>query len=172
MVKRPGEQSLEGLDEDAVEWAIEEQGHARRESVRQARALREGIRERMVELERAIAAPAGADGAAWWDRVLECLGALRDAFQRHVAATEAPGGIHDEIVAYAPRLAHARDRLVHAHVEIATALDLLTAPAPPPGGVSEAREAVLDVLGQLARHRHRGADFVYEAYNFDIGGGD
>lgn len=142
------------------------------EAVQRARVLREDVQERMVDLERALTSPVGADETAWWDRMSAVLAALRDAFHRHVAATEAPGGLHEEIVAYAPRLAHARDRLVHDHVEIAAALDRLCASTAPHGGVNQGREAALDILGQLSRHRHRGADFVYEAYNFDIGGGD
>lgn len=48
----------------------------------------------------------------------------------------------------------------------------LCTPTVPSGGVGAAREAALDLLGLLSRHRHRGADFVYDAYDFDIGGGD
>lgn len=141
-------------------------------TVHEAKALREEIRGHMVKLERVLTGPAGPDEVAWWARVAGPLTALRDAFRDHVAVTEAPGGLHEEIVATAPRLTHARDRLVHDHVEITAALDRLCAESPPPGGLAESREALLEVIGRLSRHRHRGADFVYEAFNFDMGGGD
>lgn len=140
--------------------------------IHEAKAVRAHVRDCMTDLEGVLTGPVGADEVAWWNRMLVSLGGLREAFRRHVAVTEAPGGVLDEIVAYAPRLAHARDRLVHDHVAIRAALDCLCQPVLPPGGVDAAREAALDLLGLLSRHRHRGADFVYDAYDFDIGGGD
>jgi hypothetical protein len=125
----------------------------------------------MIELEAALMVPVGADGAAWWSKLLIPLTGLQEAFRRHVAVTEANGGLLEEIVDYAPRLAHARDRLVHDHVEITTVIDCLCSPAPPEGP-EDAREAARHLLGLLSSHRHRGSDFVYEAYNFDMGGGD
>jgi hypothetical protein len=142
------------------------------QAVHDAKAARKHVRDCMIDLERVLTAPVGADEAAWWDRMLVPLAALREAFGRHIAVTEAPDGVLDEIVGLAPRLAHARDHLRRDHIEIAAALDSLCTPALPAGGVAAAREAGLDILGRLSRHRHRGADFVYDAYDFDIGGGD
>ena len=39
---------------------------------------------------------------------------------------------------------------------------------PPP--VDAIRTAVLELLGEIARHRQRGADLIFEAYDVDIGG--
>ena len=142
------------------------------QAVHDAKAVRRHVRDCMMDVEGALTGPVGADEAAWWNRMVGPLAALQEAFRHHVAVTEAPGGVHDEIVAYAPRLAHARDRLVDDHVEITAALDRLCRPTIPSGEVGAAREATLHLLGLLSRHRHRGADFVYDAYDFDIGGGD
>lgn len=141
-------------------------------TVHEAKAVREELWDRMQELERAVTAAVGPDEVAWWSRVLGPLGALRGAFQAHLAVTEGPGGLYEETLGFAPRLAHARDRLVHDHVGITAALDQLARPSLPPGGAAEARDAALALLARLSRHRHLGADFVYEAYNFDMGGGD
>ena len=142
------------------------------EAIHEAKAVRVHVRDCMTDLEGVLAGPVGADEAVWWDRMLVSLGGLREAFRRHVVVPEAPGGVLDEIVATAPRLGPARDRLIHDHVAIKAALNRLFQPTLPPGGVPAAREAALDLLGLLSRHRHRGADFVYDVYDFDIGGGD
>jgi hypothetical protein len=36
--------------------------------------------------------------------------------------------------------------------------------------VDDVREAATALLGRLVRHRQRGSDLVFEAYEFDIGG--
>jgi hypothetical protein len=36
--------------------------------------------------------------------------------------------------------------------------------------VTRARELGTELLGSIVRHRQRGADLVYEAYEVDIGG--
>ena len=142
------------------------------EAIHEAKTVRAHVRDCMTDLEGILTGPVGPDEAVWWNDVLVSLGGLREAFRRHVKVTEAPGGMLDEIVAYAPRLAHARDRLIQDHVAIRAAMNRLGQPTLPPRGVPAAREAGLDLLGMLSRHRHRGADFVYDAYDFDIGGGD
>ena len=38
--------------------------------------------------------------------------------------------------------------------------------------VDDLRERATGLLGHLVRHRQRGADLIYEAYQTDIGGGD
>ncbi|HLF41545.1 MAG TPA: hypothetical protein VI854_08735 [Acidimicrobiia bacterium] len=152
--------------------AVEPAAGPASEAVRQAKALREGVRARMIVVEAAVTRPVGNDEPAWWAGVLEALTELRDAFRHHITATEAEGGLHDEIVRYAPRLAHARNRLVRDHVNLAAMLDSLCASSPPPGGATRARDAVVELLGRLSQHRHRGAEFVYDAYTFDIGEGD
>ena len=75
-----------------------------------------------------------------------------------------------------PRLAHAAEKLRVEHAVISAAIDrgsvAVRSAGEDPGGVEDAREAVLKLLQQLIRHRQRGADLVYEAYNVDIEAGD
>jgi hypothetical protein len=104
--------------------------------------------------------------------VMACLEDLRSALQRHVVETEADGGLLNQILTDAPRLANAVYRLRQDHVELSDAVAaLLIRPAPGNGDSAAIRDAGLSLLGQLARHRQRGADLLYEAYNVDVGGG-
>lgn len=119
----------------------------------------------MERLELALTAPADAH---WWDAFRDALEGLRDAFDRHVRLTEAEGGLLDEVVHEAPRLAHARDVLLDEHVDITKALEALGSV----DDVDAARSGAIAVLGSLVRHRHKGADLLYEAYSVDISESD
>ncbi len=93
-----------------------------------------------------------------------CLGDLRTVFDHHVRATEGPDGLLDETVAYAPRMARAAERIRDDHGEISALLATAMAAAPVRGA------HLVDLLARLHRHRHLGADFVYEAYHVDLTG--
>lgn len=135
------------------------------EDLGRVRAQREGVRRSMERLELALTAPADA---RWWDAFRDALEGLRDAFDRHVRLTEAEGGLLDEVVHEAPRLAHARDVLLDEHVDITKALEALASV----DDVDAARSGAIAVLGSLVRHRHKGADLLYEAYSVDISESD
>jgi hypothetical protein len=131
----------------------------------------------MGEVEGAVAAAASGRLEEWVSNLASRLEDLRTAFRRHVELTESPTGFLAEIVSDAPRLAHAVGQLRVEHEVIGAGIDealvsVRSAVRADDGSVSEAREKVLDVLRQLVRHRHRGADVVYEAYSVDIEGGD
>jgi hypothetical protein len=38
--------------------------------------------------------------------------------------------------------------------------------------VDAVREDVVDLLADISRHRHRGADLIWNSYDLDIGQGD
>jgi hypothetical protein len=118
-------------------------------------------------VERALAAPAGEPG--WRGSVMTRLAALREAFAYHIAVTEGHDGLYAELLVSAPRLAHGVDGLVRDHARLRHALDAVwvRAPAARP---QELRVWAGDLLRDLSRHRQRGADLVYEAYQTDIGG--
>ena len=121
-----------------------------------------------IELvDRALAAPSGEPG--WRGGVMSRLAALREAFAEHVAVTEGIDGLYAELLGHAPRLAHGVDVLVRDHTRLRHALDAVWVRAPG-ARPQELRAWAGDLLRDLYRHRQRGADLVYEAYQTDIGG--
>jgi hypothetical protein len=121
-------------------------------------------------VESALAAPTAEPG--WRGEVMTRLAALREGFAGHMAITEGAEGIdglYAELLGHAPRLAHGVDGLVREHRRLRRALDAVwvrAAGARP----QELRLWAGDLLRDLHRHRQRGADLVYEAYQTDIGG--
>lgn len=139
------------------------------------RRRRAELRESMGMLERALSSPAGNRAAAWGERVHEAIIDLSDDFIDHVVVTEAPDGLHQSILAGAVRLANAVTALAAEHTTIADEIAALVAgtEAPvEPDEVERIRSQAGRLLGHLVRHRQRGADLIYEAYQTDIGGGD
>jgi len=138
------------------------------------RRQRFGVRAALDALELALAAPAAGRAKEWLTTVTERAGALAGAFAEHVRVTEAPGGLFDDVVAHAPRLANQVARLRRDHVEITEALPRIAGAAAEPsdGAVEAAREAALAVMGAVVRHRSVGSSLLYEAYFVDIDAGD
>ncbi|MGZ4461174.1 MAG: hypothetical protein ACXVW9_18815 [Nocardioidaceae bacterium] len=137
------------------------------------RLRRAELRGSMSALEHALAAPAPRDQARWAERVEVALVELTADFREHVDVTEGPEGLYAEVLATAPRLSGVTARLAGEHTKIRALIDDLMARV----GALEAHEDVEQVreLGtalivMLVRHRQRGADLVYDAYEFDIGG--
>jgi hypothetical protein len=158
-----------------VGMAAEEPRHID-ETLQGVRSRRERLRRHMEELEDVIAAPAPGREKEWTAAVAASAAALVSAFDHHVTATEGPRGFLQQVTADAPRLSHAVQRLRDEHGEIAgqvAALERSAREAATDGSSpADLRSAALDVLGRLARHRHLGADLVYEAYQVDIGPAD
>jgi hypothetical protein len=137
------------------------------------RRRRAELRESMGALEQALAAPAPGRAPAWAQRVREALLALSADLRVHVEITEGPDGLYRGVLTTAPRLSNAVDRLSREHGRLQGLIeDLLTRLIIPVAedGVDSTRESGVALLGQLIRHRQRGADLVYEAYETDIGG--
>lgn len=141
-----------------------------------ARQRREDVRDALGALERALAAPAPGREAAWGTDAASAARTLLDAWDAHVVTTEDPDGLFAEVMERAPRLAHQIDRLRAEHdlvrAELDAALDRLVAVAAGNDHIDDAREVALAALAGIVRHRHRGADLVWEAYNADIGAAD
>lgn len=125
----------------------------------------------MIDLEHAVTAPSGTDPDGWARQAGSAADMLHVAFDRHVEATERTGGFLDSVVADAPRLAHACDQLRDEHTSLGKQLATLGDSARTATRDEVLAEAV-DVLSALTRHRHRGADLVYEAYSVDIAASD
>ena len=144
-------------------------------SLPEAQRRRRGVRDALDRLERAVSAPSTGREREWLDGVSEHLSDLQAAFTYHIAVTEAPSGLLNELTEDAPRLAHAADQLRAEH----GAIDLAIGRALGAARASDAAEhlaliteAVLNVMAQVVRHRHAGASLVYEAYTVDIDAAD
>jgi hypothetical protein len=133
-----------------------------------ARGQRLSLRRAIDEFQAALAAPAGAADV---ERMASVLDHLRVVFAVHIEVTESQGGLYEEIMEFAPRLANKIARFKREHATITAAissgLDDLRNEATPFTGL---QGRLTHLLEALVRHRKRGADLVYEAYHVDIGG--
>lgn len=137
------------------------------------RRHRAELRESMSALEQALAAPAPGRFAIWAERVHVALVEVSGDFREHINITEGADGLYRQILASAPRLSNAVDRLTREHAQIGGAVDDLLARLSGPDiedDVDSIRELGTTLLGRLVRHRQRGSDLLYEAYESDIGG--
>jgi hypothetical protein len=142
------------------------------EAVRRRRA---DLRLTLGAVEHALASPAVGRAVVWGEILHRTLEELREEFDEHIDVTEGPDGLHDAIQAAAPRLSHAVELLTAEHGEIrAEIAGLLRATEPPviPDDVDAVRDEATALLLHVVRHRQRGADLVYEAYETDLGAGD
>ena len=127
-------------------------------------------------LEGALAAPSAEPG--WTEHLAQQVEGLRHSFADHVAATESPDGMYADILRTAPRLSRGVQRLVAEHDDATVSIEALAKlvdDAPPdadPAWVDLIRDEATELLARLVRHRQRGADLVFEAYQRDIGGCD
>jgi hypothetical protein len=124
----------------------------------------------------AISSPAAGRAPEWATQVAKAVVGVRDAFEQHVIVTEKPGGLYEEIMERAPRLAGTVKRLQDEHPTITESVATLVerlesgeveSDAWPP---DNARNDLQRLIGAVVRHRQKGADLVWEAYNVDIGG--
>jgi hypothetical protein len=139
------------------------------------RIRRAELRETLNLMEAALAAPARGRAVVWGEAVHASLVMLADDFGAHVEVTEGPGGLHQAILAGDLRLANAVEALTAEHEQLAGEIAGLVADSAPPVGeqdVDDLRERATTLLGHMVRHRQRGADLIYEAYQSDVGGGD
>ena len=138
------------------------------------RLRRAELREALDGLERALAAPAAGRAVDWGKSVQAAVAEIDDDWRTHVALTEAPGGLHQSIRAASFRLIHAVDVLTAEHAEISAEVAHLVAQTDTVAAedVDGIRDSATRLLGHVIKHRQRGADLVYEAYQMDIGGLD
>ena len=145
-------------------------------ALREAAKRRQTLHEALVGLEMAISSAAVGRISDWTRAVTKELTAVRDAWDLHLDATEKPEGLYDEIVTTSPRLVGTVERLRTEHPEITETLGrtLARIEQVEVGGLEwpldDARDDIQRLIGRMVRHRQRGADLVWEAYNVDIGG--
>lgn len=137
------------------------------------RRHRAELRESMGALEDALAAPATADRSRWTQRVEAALVEVSGDFRAHIDITEGANGLYRELLRTSPRLADAVDGLTRDHLLIGGHIDKLLTRVGGPDATADVdgvRGSGTALLGRLVRHRQRGSDLVFEAYEVDIGG--
>jgi hypothetical protein len=135
------------------------------------------IPELVSATERVASADAGLLAAleTWRLQVAAELQGLSRAFDRHVAQVDAPGGLYDDTIAYAPRLGHQVCVLRREQVALRAALDeallMLAEPrlAANPIFVKGLHALVHDVVERLGRYNSRAVALSFDAFNVDIG---
>lgn len=138
-------------------------------SLRAARNHRATLLRDLQTLERALAAPAG--DPMWRQRVGTRLAGLNRAFAEHMMVTEGPDGLYAELLDHAPRLARGVHVLIREHLAVLATITALRQHVDhPETTVEQMRAWGGELLRELSRHRQRGADLVYQAYQIDIGG--
>jgi len=142
------------------------------------RLRRAGLKAAMSGLEISLAAPAPNRLDEWALGVADSLHVVHEVWTRHIVETEAPGAFLDELIAESPRLATPAARLRREHNEILgviarveKALTEIPVDTDPDVWCEQIRSELTATLCALARHRQRGADLIYEAYDVDVGGG-
>ena len=137
------------------------------------RVHRAELFESMRAMEQALAAPATGRSGAWAERVNVALVELDADFGEHVRLTEGTDGLYRSILATAPRLSSSVTGLTAEHAQITDLIRRVLVEVSGPvemGDVDGIRESATTLLARLSRHRQRGADLVYDAYQTDIGG--
>jgi hypothetical protein len=144
-------------------------------SLEAVREQRVGVRTALDGLERALAAPSAGRAKEWCGAVRDRAETLSDAFTIHVVVTERQGGLFDDVLAHAPRLANQIGRLRDEHEQITAglaAVDEVAAGRDPEDAIGPVRDAALEVMGAIVRHRNAGSSLLYEAYFVDIDAAD
>ena len=142
----------------------------------EAKKRRQTLHDAIVQLEMAISSPAAGRTSEWSTQVTKDMVGVRDAFDQHVIVTEKPGGLYEEIMERAPRLAGTVKRLQDEHPAIGESVTTLLGRLEageadtPSWQLERARDDLQRLIGAVVRHRQKGADLVWEAYNVDIGG--
>jgi hypothetical protein len=101
---------------------------------------------------------------------------LRADLYEHVAATEGPDGLYEEVRRADPRFGCAVRRLRCEHTRLANALDELLAGLTAESGEAAEpvgptlRPRVVELLALIGRHRSRDAQLAYDTVGLDLGG--
>jgi hypothetical protein len=121
----------------------------------------------------------GGDSAeardAWLAAVGRALTGLGEAWREHVAFTEAPDGLFDELlddsVEVAPEVDHLRRDHEVLVAAMARARELLASPTAGPAD-TKLLQSLAGIAKQVDHHRRRGADLLYRVYSVDVSAGD
>jgi len=137
------------------------------------RRHRAELRESLTALENALAAPALAGRARWVQRVQAALVELSADFREHIDITEGPDGLYRDVLKTSPQMSGVVSSLTGEHRLITEKVDALLTHVTSPDAIENVeriRDLGTALLGRLVRHRQRGSDLVFEAYEIDVGG--
>jgi hypothetical protein len=116
-----------------------------------------------------------ADAGPWLNAVQGALDGLAAAWAEHVAFTEGPDGLFEELLGDTLDVAAEVDRLRRDHevvqAQIARTRELLAQPAAGPDD-NRVLMALAGISRQVDQHRRRGADLLYRVYSVDVSAGD
>ncbi|WP_435204717.1 hypothetical protein [Micromonospora sp. bgisy143] len=131
--------------------------------------LSTGLAADLHALARAVAVTAAEP--RWRETVLLRLRPVGQGFAEHVRVTEGPAGLYRELLTHSPRLDHGIRSLTREHAAIVAAILAVQRVAErPEAGSDELRHRAGHLLRALARHRRRGANLLWQAYQTDLGG--
>jgi hypothetical protein len=122
-----------------------------------------------------ISADVGAKRDTWITAVSVAMDGLADAWEEHVAFTEGPDGLFEELLDESVEVAPEVDRLRRDHevllAHVTRARELL---AQPTAGPEDTRVllALTGIAKLVDQHRRRGADLLYRVYSVDVSAGD
>ena len=147
----------------------------RRDSARTRIGPQRGhLRDAAVLFEQ-VAGDLDADRDDWVIAVGGALTGLGAAWREHVAFTEAPDGLFDELLGDSLEVAPEIDRLRRDHevleAHIARTREMLAAPDAGPDD-TRLLQSLAGVAKQIDQHRRRGADLLYQVYSVDVSAGD
>ncbi len=138
-----------------------------------ARERRFALHQAMLDLEHSMQSPS-AD-PEWRDTLVTELRDLSTALEDHIDTVEGPDGIIETAVSRAPRTEYRGQKLRDDHPVLRDQLASVLGQLEDSDELSEdlvvdIRGDVVELLVGLYRHRAQGSDFVWEAYDLDIGG--
>jgi hypothetical protein len=122
-----------------------------------------------------ISADVGAKPETWLTAIGVALNGLADAWDDHVAFTEGPDGLFEELLDGSVEVAPEIDRLRRDHEILATQVTRVRELLAMPGAGPDDTRILLALTGiskLVDHHRRRGADLLYRVYSVDVSGGD
>lgn len=141
-------------------------------SLGRIKVRRERLEASAIDLESAVTRAAG-DSDTWIAGVQAAATEVGAALQAHIDEVEKPGGLYEDVIGRSPRQIHTIDVLRREHVVMGEQVERLDGTlADRRSTVDDVRQQALALLAQISRHRHRGADLLWDSYDFDIGLGE